>query len=472
MISDKDSSGRWSEPYEVRQLKNKEFIYGIALNSAGTRIYYGLNNDIYFTEQIGKGVWSIPLRVDAISSEDSEVMPSPSRDEHMMGLLKSIRSASKQRWSRVPHISTRTDTGWTRPTPMRIEGFPSDTDFDEFVLSPTGNTAVLGLFTGTSFRNFLGVKSDSSFTSVRELNFSAGRVQWLSEDGSTALAQTFSEPSKLVMFRLNTSATLADAKQPTNIVSPLRSDVNTEANATVKPSGKYYALLIGVSKYQDPSLMLANPVNDIVRLQEILISKYSFEKSDVLLLMNPTRRDILSQLIRMRSIITSQDNLLIFFAGHGFWDKSIEQGYWWPSDAGKNDPSFWLSNSDLREQLRGIRSGHTLLISDACFSGGIFRARGTDALYQAPADIQLLYRTKSRRAMTSGSLSSVPDKSVFFDYLAKRLSENQQPFLSSQQLFYSLRTPVMNNSLTVPQEGVISDCGDEGGDFIFILREK
>jgi len=174
----------------------------------------------------------------------------------------------------------------------------------------------------------------------------------------------------------------------------------------------------------------------------------------------------------LRTRVTVNDNLLLFYAGHGFWDESIKQGYWWPKDATTNDPSNWLSNSDLREQLRGINSAHTLLVSDACFSGGIFRTRDASAIKSASIDYQMLYKMPSRRAITSGTLTAVPDRSVFVEYLIKRLKENKEQFLPSQQLFGSLRLAVINNSATVPQEGVIAETGDEGGDFIFIKKTK
>ncbi len=73
----------------------------------------------------------------------------------------------------------------------------------------------------------------------------------------------------------------------------------------------------------------------------------------------------------------------------------------------------------------------------------------------------------SRRAMTSGTLTAVPDRSVFVEYFVKRLGQNQEKFLPSQSLFNSIRAAIINNSATVPQEGVIAETGDEGGDFIF-----
>lgn len=242
----------------------------------------------------------------------------------------------------------------------------------------------------------------------------------------------------------------------------------------IKPGGKYYALLIGISKYTDARLNLDQPVADARKIKEVLTQGYDFNAENTILLENPSRGEIFSALYKLRDQVTPSDNLLIFYAGHGFWDEKIKQGYWWPRDANSSDPSNWLSNSDLREQLRGISSAHTLLVSDACFSGGIFRTRDAGSIKSASLDYQMLYKMPSRRAITSGTMTAVPDRSVFVEYFMKRLVQNQEKFLPSQMLFNSIRLAIINNSATVPQEGVIAETGDEGGDFIFqkIMRKN
>lgn len=240
----------------------------------------------------------------------------------------------------------------------------------------------------------------------------------------------------------------------------------------VKPNGSYHALLIGNSNYQDDALDLEKPHEDIIKLKSVLENNYSFDTDNIVVLENASREVIFSTLYQLRTQLTTNDNLLIFYAGHGFWDEQVAQGYWWPVDADKDNPSNWLSNSDLREQIRGINSAHTLLISDACFSGGIFKTRGGEDIRKASTDIKLLYRMPSRRAITSGTLSTVPDNSVFFNYLIKYLEDNERDFLPASELFTQVRRSVLNNSLTVPQDGVIMDTGDEGGDFIFIRKDR
>lgn len=239
-----------------------------------------------------------------------------------------------------------------------------------------------------------------------------------------------------------------------------------------KIDGKYYAIIVGIANYDSSRLNLDRPVKDALDLKNTLESYYEFEKENIYTLLNPTRQQILLALYGLRKRVSVVDNLLIFYAGHGYWDPEVEQGYWWPRDASPVNPANWLSNSDIREQIRGIKTAHTLLISDACFSGGIFKARSATSIKDAPMDIVSLYKIPSRRAITSGTLTEVPDKSVFFTYMIKRLKENQEQFLTSQSLFDSFKKAVIHNSMLVPQDGVIADTGDEGGDFIFIKRKK
>ena len=72
--------------------------------------------------------------------------------------------------------------------------------------------------------------------------------------------------------------------------------------------------------------------------------------------------------------------------------------------------------------------------------------------------------------MTSGSLTEVPDQSVFLEQLVKRLSENTQNYISAEEVFSSIRNIVMNSSPTTPLYGDIKDTGDEGGDFLFVKK--
>lgn len=140
--------------------------------------------------------------------------------------------------------------------------------------------------------------------------------------------------------------------------------------------GKYYALLIGINDYQSDEITdLDNPIRDAERLYNVLLLKYTFEKENIVFLKNPTRGDIIIAFDAFKKKLTTSDNLLIFYAGHGSWDEKGKVGYWFPSDAMKSNSVNWYSNSSLRDDIGSIQTKHTILIADACFSGAIFKSR-------------------------------------------------------------------------------------------------
>ena len=235
------------------------------------------------------------------------------------------------------------------------------------------------------------------------------------------------------------------------------------ANAT------YHALVIAVDEYDDHNLNdLDHPVKDAGRFIDIITSEYNFSKENVTFLRNPTKSDIIGTLDQMRYKVSPQDNFLIYYAGHGLYDNDMETGFWLPRDAARDNRVDWLANTDLTNYLKAIKSKHTLLIADACFSGGIFKTR---AAFNNAATVEKLYKEQSRKAITSGALEEVPDKSVFVQYLIKRLHEYNKKYLPAEELYTSLRDPVMNNSNTMPKYGTIQGVNDEGGDFIFIRKD-
>jgi hypothetical protein len=236
-------------------------------------------------------------------------------------------------------------------------------------------------------------------------------------------------------------------------------------------TGKYYALVIGIQNYTDQQFpKLENPIRDATQFYNAITSKYTFNEEDVKFLKDPTNMEIEQALENFSKKIKSDDSFLIFYAGHGFFDEAANNGYWIPVNAIRSSKTTWFRNSVLRDYLREIKSKHVLLISDACFGGSIFtQSRGIN---DASLGIRNLYDLPSKKAMTSGTKKeSVSDESAFLKYLVIRLIDNKEKYLPSGQLFSSFSMAVMNNSTTVPQYGVIQEVGDEGGDFIFILRE-
>ncbi|MCP4311906.1 MAG: caspase family protein [Bacteroidetes bacterium] len=235
-------------------------------------------------------------------------------------------------------------------------------------------------------------------------------------------------------------------------------------------TARYIALVIAVEQYDDPGINdLDHPISDAERFIDVIESEYNFHKENIIFLKNPSKAEIIGRLHAMRKQVTNEDNLLIYYAGHGQYDDQMETGYWFPRDAREENPVDWLPNTDLTNYLNVLKTKHTLLIADACFSGGIFKSR---AAFNNAMAVEKMYKLNSRKALTSGSLNEeVPDKSVFIDMLIKRLKHNTQKYLPAEQLYTSIKPAVMNNTNTMPKYGTIQNVGDEGGDFIFIRKD-
>ena len=232
----------------------------------------------------------------------------------------------------------------------------------------------------------------------------------------------------------------------------------------------YKALLISNQNYNDDVGKLNSPISDAEKLKKVLLESYNFKEENIVHLKDGTRFDIINTLDSLSTAITSQDNLLIFYAGHGIFDKNLNKGYWLPVDASASKKNNWVSNSDIRDYITAFKSQHTLLISDACFSGSIFEYKQRSLKPKEEMITEKLLSKKSRKAMTSGLNKTVPDQSVFIKYLIKNLEENTKPYLRTGELYNDIREAVIANTDNDPQFEVIKNSNHEGGEFIFLKK--
>ncbi len=250
-------------------------------------------------------------------------------------------------------------------------------------------------------------------------------------------------------------------------------------NRTPFKGGYYRALVIGNSIYQNkvgewPSLKTA--VSDARAISDVLINQYGF--SDVETLENATRRDVLKALDELSKKALPDDNILVYYAGHGFMDNDSNRGYWVPVDAEGNDSSTFLRNSTIRDELNLIasRSKHTLLISDSCFSGTLLRegTRGIRQQGDSEKYFKKVSNKKSVQIMTAGGVEFVDDNyqssghSPFTYFLLNELKNNDRKMLTVSELSDNVIKTVANNVEQTPEAGVLQGAGDELGEFIFI----
>jgi tetratricopeptide (TPR) repeat protein len=250
-------------------------------------------------------------------------------------------------------------------------------------------------------------------------------------------------------------------------------DFSNDSDSAIAGNGKYYALVIGIDKYEHvPQLQTA--VKDAQAIAQTLSQDYGF-KVQLLLDANGTRDNIINALDQYTQDLQEKDNLLVYYAGHG--QKRNDDSYWWPVDARDNQISRWISAEDITRELRAQTARHVLLIADSCYSGGLTLHRGGDVNVRQWSDEQALLRKslagKSRSLMASGGDEPVADggpngHSVFANALLKGLQSENDGF-TARQLFTSfVELPVTGGSAQMPQYEQIRNSNDDGyGDFVF-----
>jgi len=240
--------------------------------------------------------------------------------------------------------------------------------------------------------------------------------------------------------------------------------------------GEYYGLIIGIDEYSGEWPPLRNAVNDAKGVAELLTSKYTFTSLKAMYNKEATRDNILAEFERLMSTVKANDNVFIYYSGHGEYIESMDKGFWVPVDANGKSVSKYISNEDIRAFLSGIPSKHTLLVTDACFSGDIFRGKTMTIPYENSTKYySKMYSLSSRKALTSGGVEPVMDKgkenhSIFAYYFLQALSTNSEKYIDAGQIFDNLKIPVVNNSMQTPAYSPIRNAGDEGGQFIFITK--
>jgi hypothetical protein len=256
--------------------------------------------------------------------------------------------------------------------------------------------------------------------------------------------------------------------------SPLKGlNVNKPKSMVI---GNYYALIIGIDKYKGAWTPLVNAVNDSKAIEATLKQSYKFDKFKTLQNEQATREAIIRELEWLVENAKESDNVFIYYSGHGEYKKELSKGYWVPVDAETQSTSKYISNSDIQTYINGIKAKHTLLVSDACFSGDIFRGNTLSVPFEESEKYYTeVHSLSSRQALTSGGIEPVMDggkdgHSIFAYYFLKSLEANKEKYFDVSQIYTKVKIPIINNSDQTPKLSPIKNSGDEGGQFIFIRK--
>jgi hypothetical protein len=168
------------------------------------------------------------------------------------------------------------------------------------------------------------------------------------------------------------------------------------------------------------------------------------------------------------------DNLLIYYAGHGWMDPETRSGYWVPGEARQGKKSDYLANSQIMgDFLRKYRVKHLLVIADSCFGGSILRGQETER----PSNWGLPegYRKPSRWVLTSGDLAPVPDdtgagNSPFAIRLVQFLKYSDTEAFGVLDVYTYLRKHLQNPQPCADRMAIEAHMA--GGEFVFMRTKR
>lgn len=238
---------------------------------------------------------------------------------------------------------------------------------------------------------------------------------------------------------------------------------------------KDYALLFGINKYDNWN-DLVNPVFDVQAIGKELEERYGFQVEIVL---DSEQDEVMTKLREYAQInFKPQDQLFIFFAGHGQYDDVFGEGFLVAKNSLRNDVSknSYISHNRIRSNINNIPCEHIFLSMDVCF-GGTFDpmlASSRAADYELSNDKEYLVRKlskKTRKYLTSGSKEYVSDgvagdHSPFARNMLEALKSNGG---EDRILILDEIKAYMERLKSTPRFGSFgSDVN--GSDFVFIAR--
>lgn len=246
--------------------------------------------------------------------------------------------------------------------------------------------------------------------------------------------------------------------------------------------GRYYALVIG---NQDYRLMnpLQTPGRDAERAAAVLAERYGFS---VQVLRDSSDVAMLKALNDLNARLTPEDNLLIYYAGHGvrLQTHRVQAGYWLPVNAEPPPKdTFWIPNEQITAHIARLPARRVLIVADSCYAGLLapdpgYLFRDAQAAYSAE---YLRYKLPKRARLLIASGGDAPvldgggDGHSVFARAFLDVLESNQGVMPSQQLFGRIRervlaSPAQGELTQTPEFKSIKGAGHEVGEFFFVPR--
>lgn len=342
------------------------------------------------------------------------------------------------------------------------------------VLSPVNNVTGISAFTEQLVQSVSDLSARDKFTAKDLVGMTSNK---LGSGKYYIPALSFAYAKDFVLFKNDkvrqeeTSRSTIEGNAPVRSTGASAADVSTE--------GKNYALLFATNKYDDFK-PLYNAVYDATEVSQKLKESFGFTTE----MLTDVTKDIMEdKLAEYRDTKTygPNDQLFIYFAGHGIFDENEQMGYLVAKDSKRNDPRHksYFSYSDLFSiYLKTIKCKRIFLVLDACYAGTFFDMAGERGDPPRPEAKEALSENAKGKnfhaGISSGSKEPVSDglpgqhspfASSFINTLLEYSYSNS--YVTAGVVIESMKGNLPASSLV---RGGKFGINDPGGQFIFELK--
>lgn len=309
----------------------------------------------------------------------------------------------------------------------------------------------------------------------------------LSEAARAELAELRDWQQNLQTEQVAEQAQLSRLREPSAQALPERDFIlGNTLSVDDRNYGRYYALVIGNQNY-DRMEDLASPLSDAERVSNVLRDKYGFT---VQLVQDANDVTVLEAINNLNAIVGPNDNLLIYYAGHGsrIGSGDSETGYWLPVNADRPPvDTYWVPTEQITGHMSNFQAKRVLVVADSCYSGILtgddpgmkMILSGDERVFQSTGFVDRRFSRRARLMLSSGGDKPVLDvggngNSVFANAFIDELEANEG-LLTTPALFLKLRERVVlaasrQDYQQEPEIKALRRAGHEVGDFFFIPK--
>jgi len=261
-------------------------------------------------------------------------------------------------------------------------------------------------------------------------------------------------------------------------ISVVAYDKASGKNKEVRLYNKSYAVIIGINQYKNLPFdkQLSYAVQDAKGVAEILKKNFKFDKIITLYNREATKANIMKVLSGDLSKISEKDSVFVFWAGHGYTEKTSrgDLGYLVPFDGTFEESQLYenISMTMIKDDIsKRIPAKYIFYVMDSCYSGLLVSKRGAARKTARNFSyLQEITKEEACQVLTAGSkdqevLDGGPSGHSVFTGRFIEVLENTDDFITATEISAIVKERVFSDARTrghtqTPKYGELFGLGD------------